>query len=1173
MSGLHSPRFLRFLGGLVLSFVTVLGLVPSESAWGQASAEIQKVKLPEAWKNPPAGRGGYVWYRSLVQVPAKWQGRELKFFLEPVDDAREVYLNGQKIGGAGGFPPQFRSGLGSVDRHGVDPQAVRWGEWNVVAIRVYAVDGRSGFNVAPPAIFAGLEAIVLAGTWQALPGDDAAWARWEDAPSAPSGDFTFTQVQPAADVEQTLRRLPGEEGPLSVAESLKRFDVSEDLVVEAVLTEPAIGQPLFLDFDERGRLWVMNYQQYPHPAGLTAISRDKFLRTVYDRLPQPPPHHFPGRDRITIHEDTNGDGVYDHHRTFVEGLSLASSFARGRGGVFVLNPPYLLFYSDRDQNDLPDGDPQVLLEGFGIEDSHSVASHLRWGPDGWLYGAQGSTVSGLIKRYGSNDKPVHSMGQLIWRYHPETGRYEVFAEGGGNTFGVEFDAKGRIFSGHNGGDTRGFHYVQGGYYQKGFGKHGDLSNPYTFGYFQHIQHHSVPRFTHTFVIYEGGALSARYAGRLFGVGPLQSHVVYSDMQRLGSTFQTKDLGLALSSRDPWFRPVEIKVGPDGAIYVCDFHEQRIDHASHYQGRVTPDTGRIYRLRAPDATAAKPFDYRTWTSTQLVDLLRHENKWHRQIALRLLADRRDRSVLPQLQSLLREGEGQTALEALWAISLIGGLDEPLALQALAHSDPYVRLWTVRLLADQGTVSAAVAERLQQLAAADTSVEVRGQLASSAQRLPASQALPVITALLHHPEDLSDPFQPLLIWWALEAHAESDREAIVGLFREPDLWQQRLVREQILERLMRRYAQAGGRKDLLTCAQLFQLAPQPEQSALLMKGFEVAFAGRTVAAIPEELSAALAKAGGGSLGLRLRRGEQAAVDETLRLVQDEKQPLAERVRYIEILGQINRRECLPVLTKLVTTASQPELRTAVLSAMQAYDDPAIAATVIQLYNQLPRETRTVAQSLLASRRGWIQQWLTAIEAKQIDPADVPDDLVQRMLFLDDAELAKRIRGIWGELAAADGEQLRAEVERIETIIAAAAGNPYTGRQLFRENCGKCHLLFGDGGEIGPNLTSYKRDDLRRMLLNIVHPSLEIREGFENFIIFTTDGRTLNGFVADQDNRVVVLKGADGQNVILSRDDIDEMQAIPRSIMPEKILQPLNPQQIRDLFAYLRATQPLP
>ena len=220
----------------------------------------------------------------------------------------------------------------------------------------------------------------------------------------------------------------------------------------------------------------MNYLQYPNPAGLKMVSRDKFLRSVYDQVPPAPPNHFRGADKITIHEDTDGDGKFDKHTTFLEGLSLATSFEFGRGGVWVLNPPYLLFYPDANGDDVPDGDPVVHLEGFGIEDSHSVTNNLRWGPDGWLYATQGSTVTGDIKRPG--DKTVvHSMGQLVWRYHPELKKYEIFAEGGGNAFGLEIDAKGRIYSGHNGGNTRGFHYVQGGYFQKGFGKHGELSNP------------------------------------------------------------------------------------------------------------------------------------------------------------------------------------------------------------------------------------------------------------------------------------------------------------------------------------------------------------------------------------------------------------------------------------------------------------------------------------------------------------------------------------------------------------------------------------------------------------------------------------------------------------------------------------------------------------------------
>jgi len=139
----------------------------------------------------------------------------------------------------------------------------------------------------------------------------------------------------------------------------------------------------------------------------------------------------------------------------------------------------------------------VLLAGFGIEDTHSVANSLRWGPDGWLYGAHGSTVSSHILRPGLDKDPVANiMGQGIWRYHPETHRFEVFAEGGGNTFGVEFDAQGRLFSGHNGGDTRGFYYPQGAYERKGFEKHGPLSNPYAFGFYEPMAHNKAERFSH-----------------------------------------------------------------------------------------------------------------------------------------------------------------------------------------------------------------------------------------------------------------------------------------------------------------------------------------------------------------------------------------------------------------------------------------------------------------------------------------------------------------------------------------------------------------------------------------------------------------------------------------------------------------------------------------------------
>ncbi|MFM7042076.1 MAG: dehydrogenase, partial [Planctomycetaceae bacterium] len=413
----------------------------------------------------------------------------------------------------------------------------------------------------------------------------------------------------------------------------------------------------------------------------------------------------------------------------------------------------------------------------------------------------------------------------------------------------------------------------------------------------------------------------------------------------------------------------------------------------------------------------------------------------------------------------------------------------------------------------------------------------------------------------------------LWWAIEAHCERDPDAVLACFADAPLRAAPLVRDHLLERLMRRFAQAGGRHNLLTCARLFDLAPETESAARLMKGFEEAFAGRTVATMPDELALALARAGGGSLALRVRRGDREAIDEALRVVGDTTRPARERVALIEILGETRIPESAGVLTGVLETAAEPEVRAAALGALGSFDDPRIATAIIGLHDRLPADTRLVAQSVLASRRMWTEAWLTAIEAGAVDPAGVPADVVQRMLLVDDEPLRRRIEAIWSEALSSDAGRLRGEVERLVGVLGEAAGNPVAGRSLFREHCGKCHVLFSEGGEIGPSLTSYQRDDVRRMLLNVVNPSLEIREGYENVVVVTGDGRSVNGFVADQDNQVVVIKGADGRLVTIPRDEIEEMQAIPRSIMPDKLLDALDDERIRDLFAYLRATQPLP
>ncbi len=961
--------------------------------------------------------------------------------------------------------------------------------------------------------------------------------------------------------------------PLSPAEALRAFRVPADLEVEQVLAEPNVRQPLFVDWDQRGRMWVVEYIQYPYPAGLKMVSRDEYWRAVYDKVPAPPPHGARGLDRITIHEDTDGDGRYDKHTTFVDGLNIVTSFAIARDGVWVLNPPYLLFYPDRNHDDVPDGDPEVHLQGFGLEDTHSVVNSLQWGPDGWLYACQGSTVTGHVIRPGLDKNPVHSMGQLIWRYQPKTRKYEIFAEGGGNAFGLEIDSKGRIFSGHNGGDTRGFHYVQGGYYLKGFQKHGPLSNPYAFGYFPAMAHHAVPRFTHKFIIYDDVALPAEYRGKFFGVEPLQGRIVSGRIDRDGSSFKTKDLGRPVATSDPWFRPVNLTTGPDGAIYFCDLYEPKISHRDHFAGTISKDTGRIYRLEAKGATHRGPENMGTKSTDELIARLGDPNRWTRRMALRLLGERKDPAAKAPLLKRLSQSDGAIALEALWALHWMGALDEATELKSLQHPDPDVRLWTVRLFCDERTVSPQVSAALLRMSAAETNVDVLSQLACSARRLPARDGLPVLRNLTEHDAAVADIHIPLLIWWGIETKAESDRDAVLAVFDDPAFWRRPLVRKFLVTRILQRYAAAGGRTNLMSCVRLFQHSPDAESTRLLVKGFEEASRGRLLAGLPPELVEILAKVGGDSLPLGVRQGRVDAVAKALRVAADPKAAVQERLQMIEIFGEVAQSSSVPVLLSLAERDSDPRIKTAALAALTLYDEPRIGTAVVALYSHLTDDPRSAADTLLSTRKNWSRELLEAVDAGRVDPRQIKPEVVRKMTVHRDPRIAALISKHFPHIKGATTAEMQAQIARLSSVLKpGAGGNPYKGKQLFNNSCAKCHILFGEGGRIGPDLTTFKRDDWLNMLINVVNPSAEIREGFEQVMVVTRDGRAVSGLRFDQDPQVLVLRGVDGQNITVARRDIEETIPQSKSLMPEGLLNGLKDQQVRDLFAYLRSSQPI-
>lgn len=957
--------------------------------------------------------------------------------------------------------------------------------------------------------------------------------------------------------------------PTPPGRAVQGFRMKAGVDVDLVASEPQISQPLFLSWDSRGRMWVVQYRQYQYPAGLKVVRFDHHLRAVFDRVPEAPPNHTPGKDRITVFEDTDGDGLYDQHKDVITGLNIATSLAIGHGGIWVLNPPYLLFYPDADGDDVPDREPEVHLSGFGLQDTHSVANSMLWGPDGWLYGANGSTTGGTVASQATPG--VTFQGQCIWRYHPDSKIFEIYAEGGGNTFSLEIDSRGHVFAGTNGGNTRGWHFPQGSYSRKNWGKHGPLTNPYAFGFFEPMKFEGDGRrFPQAFLVYEGGLFPSSYDGSIVAPNALQNLVWHSERSADGSSFQTRDLPNFLESSDRWFRPVYSGVGPDGAIYIADWYDTRLSHVSP-----TDDwhktSGRIYRLRPTDTQPKLGSgDLSKLNSKELISLFEHPNKWVRRRASLELGwkEKVSADTCDQLKQLVVD---TGSLEALWSLSSQEQLTHPLAAQWLKHENADVRRWVIRLLGDrrQDIPELAVA------AAVESDVRVRSQLAATARRLSPQLGLSIARQLLQHDGDLNDPHLPLMIWWAIEAHT-TDWPKIESFVMDAQVWERPIMRQVVSSRLMRRYAASGSAPDLDHCARLVELAPTLEDRESLLVGLNQAFQGRTLPPLPKSLENALKiyrdARGQSGVVLAVRQGAPDAVHEAMKIIRDESTDSGLRIELVKALGQVIAEPAISPILGLATGGTRnPALQRVALQALAAYDDERIPAKITRGFDgaiSAEHDLRATGCRTLASRAAWAKSLLREVNQWRLKPTDVPADVVQRLRTYPDADLKAAVEKAFGRPADISSPEKIAEIQRLTQLIAQGGGDQDQGAALFAKRCANCHRLFGLGQSIGPELDNYDRNSLKFWLPALIAPSIEIREGYQSYVALTLDGRVVTGMIAAQDPRSVTIRTADTQLLILQRSDLELLRAIPTSLMPENLLEDLKDQDILNLFSYLRA-----
>ncbi len=973
-------------------------------------------------------------------------------------------------------------------------------------------------------------------------------------------------------------------------ESVGKMSMPADVEVELVASEPLVRQPVAIDFDDRGRLWVMQYLQYPNPEGLKRASVDRYSRTQYDRVPEPPPKGPRGQDKLSILIDDDDDGRADRSHDFVDGLNLASGFVHGRGGVFVLQVPYLLYYPDKDGDDLPDRDPDVLLTGFGMEDAHSVANSLTWGPDGWLYGLQGSTCSAKIRGI--------EFQQGVWRYHLEGDRFELFAEGGGNMWGLDFDQAGQLITSTNLGGYTSLHAVQGGYYWKSFGKHGPLHNPYTFGYFDHI---ACEKFEggHVSVggtFYLGESLPKAYRGTYL-YGNLLSHGIYKQkIARRDSSYRAGPTEEWIRTNDTWFGTTDLAVGPDGAVYVSDWHDQRTAHPD-------PDAdwdrsnGRIYRIKGKGVT---PKSIRQPTPT--VDDLMGADAWRSRRALRLLGDARDVATTTELRKSLAANEARNVLLGMWGLTGMGSWSDELASPLLSHEDEDVRSWVIRLAGDDPASFPATIGQLAELAKGETSLRVQSQLASTAKRIDAARALPILIHLARRPEIMTDPHIPLLVWWGIERHL-SDRpsETVSAVHQACSEDSKGFYRAFFLPRIAKRCV--ADPQAMWVFESLLEHADR-EEMIVLVESFSQGMDLRPMAGPGADQT--LSRFAQQDSSMEHRRQINRAISERLRdrlydlwrmdklnrillrgamdagvreareycvgKASDGMTAPAERLELALLLQRWSEEDLIPLAEQLLKPNESVELRRAGLGLMARMERESIADHLLTAYAKSDEVFRAEIRRVLAMRPAWTRQLLQRVDQGEFETKSIPIDEVRAMVASDDEEVRKLVAKLWGTIRSGTPEERLAEVRRLNNDLNAGPGNPVAGREVFSKQCAGCHQLFGEGANVGPELTHANRKDREFLLVSLVDPSLTVRKEYVALTCETTDGRVLTGVVTEEKDEKIKLVDSSARSTTLPRGEIAQIKESNVSLMPDDLYRKLSPGELRDLFAYLSSDGPV-
>jgi len=982
-------------------------------------------------------------------------------------------------------------------------------------------------------------------------------------------DFRFFKEKPAAiDLARAGEDVVVSNG-LDPEKAAKAMTVPPGFKIQLSAAEPDVLQPIAMAMDDRGRIWVAEAYSYPR-------------------------HAPPGkeRDRILIFEDTDGDGKFDKRKIFAEKLNLVSGLEVGFGGVYVGAAPYLLFIPDRDGDDVPDSKPEILLDGWGFQDTHETLNAFIWGPDGWLYGCHGVFTHSRVGKPGTPDNKRIPINAGIWRYHPTRHVFEVFAEGTSNPWGVDFNDRGQCFITacvipHL------YHMIQGGRYQRQAGQH---FNNFTYDdiktiarhrhYVGHTPHDGNNRsdsagggHAHSgAMIYLGGKWPEKYRDQIFMNNIHGARLNEDQLFPQGSGYYGDRAPDFLLANDISSQILYFTYGPDGNVFMIDWYDANQCHHGN-EGGHDRSNGRIFKIIYGESKHVA-VDLKKLSDDELVEQMLNSNEWYVRHARRVLQERglKGEAVEKLKQIALTNKEETRRLRALLTLHVVGALDDATRLKALDDSSPYVRAWTVQLSCEQGPPSKEVMAKFESLAAQDPSPVVRLYLTSAAIRLGAKTCVPMVAALVAHAEDASDHNLPLMYWYAVEPLIPSDLEGAFAILKANRI---PLVRQF----MVRKFSQGGQPEVLSRLAEVTLLGNKDiGDSQRILKDISSGLKGVRQAKLPESWPAVykeLSKSTDGEVRqlatqLAIKFGDPAAVAELRTLLLNSEAPANQRTESLKALVGINAAGLAPDLQKLITDAA---VSGAALRALASYDDAGTPAAILAAYAKLPGDVRRDALGTMASRPAYALALLDGVQKGSVPRADLTADLIRQLRNLKNKELDEKIANVWGSLRESPKDKLKeiARLKKLLTTKPAKQNEPdvMLGRAVFAKVCAQCHTMFDAGGNIGPQLTGSNRADLDYLLSNIVDPSALVGKDYQMQVLLTGDGRLLTGIVKEEDDKSITLATAN-EVVIIPKSELEKVggrEISEQSMMPEEIIKPLSERELRSLVAYMASPKQVP